>query len=276
LLTSVPALLAILITIPAGRFFSSKAKRMPLVSASLFLSRLGYLLVAFVPLLPVENKGAVLVWLLIAFTAPAHFFGVGWNSMMADVVPEADRARVFALRNMLGAVAITVGTLAAGWWLERVRFAANYQALYVAGFAASMVSIYYIMRLRVPDSVVAPLTETSMPRGVRIESVRMAFSSHADFVRIVVNTLAHGLGIWLVAPLYVLYYVRTLGATEGWLGINGMIGGLTPVLGYYLWRRGVWRWGENRVLKYTIVLVGLFPCWSVFRRHLAWCWCGRR
>jgi MFS family permease len=259
LLSSIPALLAILITIPAGRYFSRRAKRMPVVIGTLFVHRLGFLLAAFVPFLPVEDKGTVLVWLLIAFSAPAHFFGVGWNSMMADVVPEASRARVFAVRNMLVAAVVTVGTFAAGIWLERVRFAANYQILYVAGFAASMVSIYYIAKIRAPDSLVVAAPVERVPLSERARRARQAFADQPDFSRLVVNTLAHGLGLWMIGPLYVLYYVRELGATEGWLGINGTVASLTPLIGFYLWQRGVHRWGENRALKSTIVLVGLYP-----------------
>ncbi len=220
LLTSVPALLAVLITIPAGRLFSRRARRMPLITWSLFLHRFGFLLAAFVPLLAVADKGAVLIWLLIVFSAPAHIFGVGWTSMMADVVPEADRARVVAVRNTLVAVAVTVGTLAAAWWLERIQFAINYQVLYIVGFAASMVSIYYVVRMRVPDSVVRPVSPAGANGQTRMQRTRQAFAAEPDFQRIVTNTLLHGLGVWMVAPLYVLYYVRTLGAEEGWLGIN--------------------------------------------------------
>lgn len=83
--------------------------------------------------------------------------------------------------------------------------------------------------------------------------------AHPDFMRMVVNTLLHGIGLWMIAPLYVLYFVRVLGATEGWLGLNGMLGNLTPVLGYYVWQRVIVRWGENRVLKWSIILVGVYP-----------------
>lgn len=53
--------------------------------------------------------------------------------------------------------------------------------------------------------------------------------------------------------------MRGLGANEGWLGLHGMLANLTPVLGYYLWQRAIERWGENPILKWTIVLVGLYP-----------------
>jgi MFS family permease len=59
--------------------------------------------------------------------------------------------------------------------------------------------------------------------------------------------------------LYVLYFVRTLGANEGWLGLNSTLGNLTPAIGYYLWQRGIVRWGEKHVLIWTITFVGLYP-----------------
>ena len=258
-LSSIPALLALLITIPVGQLLGRMARRMPWMVWSLFLYRLGYLLVVFVPFLPIPAKGTVLVWLLIAFTAPAQVFGVAWTAMLADVIPETMRVRVFAVRNILVAVAATAAIFLAGRWLENAPYPTNYQVMYFIGFAASMVSIYYIARMKVPDS--------TMPAGgarpVGLRSLWLAWKEalahEPDFVRLIGNTLAHGAGLWMIGPLYVLYFVKTLGATEGWLGLNGTLGNLTPVIGYMLWQRAIMRWGDNRVLKWTISFVGVYP-----------------
>jgi len=80
--------------------------------------------VPFLPI-PIEQKGTVLVWLLVLFNTPAQFFTVGWNAMLADVVPEVRRANVFAVRYATSAIAITGGVFAAGIWLGHARFPAN-------------------------------------------------------------------------------------------------------------------------------------------------------
>jgi len=260
LLSSIPALLALLVTIPSGQILNRRAQRMPLVIQSLFIHRLGFLLVALIPWVPIAQKGTVLVWLLIAFSIPAHFFSVGWNSMLADLIPETNRAQVFAIRNILAAAAVTSGTFLAGWWLERSVFPLNYQVVYVIGFTAALISIYYILKLRVPDSLVPP---ASPRQPVSFRSLWSGFQQVAthqpDFVRLVVNTLAHNIGPWMIGPLYILYYMRVLGATEGWVGLNGMLGNLAAAIGYYWWQRAIRRWGENRVLKWTISVIGLYP-----------------
>lgn len=267
LLSSLPALMALLVTIPSGHFLSRRTQVMPWLIRSLLLHRLGFLLVVLIPWLPFAAKGSALVWLLVLFTIPAHFFGVGWNSMLADAIPEVERTKVFAIRNGVSAIALTGGIYLAGLWLEYGSFPWNYQILYAAGFATSLLSIFYIRKLRVPDQLSARI-ETPDPTRSRLSvseivgrwsSTADKFRGHADFMRIVINTLLHGIGLWMVAPLYVIYFVRELGANEGWLGLNGMLGNLTPVLGYYLWQRAIERWGENPILKWTIVLVGVYP-----------------
>jgi len=259
LLSSIPALLAIVVTIPAGEFFRRQSRRMPYINWSLFIHRLGFLLAVFIPLAPGLPRGTLLIWLLIVFTAPAHFFGVGWNSMLADVIPETERAGVFATRNTLAAIVMTGGIFAAGWWLERAAFPVNYQVMYLVGVVGALLSSYYILKVQAPDSIVPKTSSQTVSLGALWSGARKAFTEHKDFTRIVVNTLLHGMGLWMVGPLYVLYFVRQLGAAEGWLGLNGTVGNLAPILGYVLWRRAIQRWGENRVLKWTITVVGFYP-----------------
>ncbi len=260
LLSSIPALITLLITIPAGQFLNRRARRMPWVIGSLALARIGYLMVALIPFLHRPDAGTLVVWTLIGLSAPAAFFGVGWNSMLADVVPEAKRARLFAVRNIVLAIVVTAGTFIAGRWLSLAHFPWNYQLVYLVGFFGSVLSTIYIMQMRVPDSpVVAASTPASLsPRALWLGG-RDAFRQEPDFTRIVINTLAHGIGLWMVGPVYVLYYVRQLGASDGWIGTNAMVANLTPIIGYYFWQRVIaWR-GEKWVLRLTISLIGLYP-----------------
>lgn len=259
LLSSIPALLALLITIPSGQFLNRRAKRMPWVTATLALARIGYLLVALIPFFGFAQPGTAVVWTLILLTAPASFFGVGWNSMLADVVPERARARLFAARNIILAVVVTAGTFLAGRWLAISHFPSNYQVMYLVGFAGAALSTLYIALMRVPDSVVAPPSTQRITPAALLRGAVDAFRHQPDFTRIVGSTLAHGMGLWMIGPVYVLYYVRQLGASDGWIGANATIANLTPILGYYVWQRIVARRGENWVLRLTISLIGLYP-----------------
>lgn len=260
LLSSIPALLAVLVLIPAGQILGKRARRMPLVNWTLLIHRMAFLLVALVPFVSGIPHGTAVIWLLIASAPPAHFFSIGWNSMLADVLPENRRARVFAIRSILNGIAVTAGIYAFGLWLEYAAFPINYQAMYIIGWALSMLSMYYIVRMRVPDSLVPPAADRQ-PGSEQALRRRLAatISSNPDFLRIIVNTFLTNVTIWMIGPLYILFYVRQLGATDGWIGLNGTLASLTPIAGHYLWQRLVGRWGEKKILQWAVFCIPLYP-----------------
>jgi len=127
LLTSLPSLIAIAISIPAGRFLQARARRKPWIAGSLLMHRAGFLLVALVPLLKLAglNQGTALVALLIVISTPAHFFNVGWIPLLADVIPVERRAAVFAGRNITANATTSVAVFLFGLWLKDTTFPVN-------------------------------------------------------------------------------------------------------------------------------------------------------
>jgi MFS family permease len=271
-LSSIPSLLAVVLLIPAARFLETKSYRTPWVWGSLFVARLGYGLVALFPWFVAAHQAEAMVWLLIAISVPSTFFSAGFSPLLADIVPERDRARVFANRNIIASAGVALLTLAAGRWLEgaaQTRWAAfpvNYQILYIVGFLGSMVSMAYLLRIRVPASKVIrgqPRPRTGKPSMAQL---KFMFRENRDFVRIVLNTLVFDLGAWLVGPLYIILFVRELGASDSWIGLNSTLANVGVVVGYALWRRWIRKLGYSRTLLISIplgasyaFLVALFP-----------------
>jgi len=270
LLTSIPALMAVLVSLPAGRFLNAKARRKPWILGSLLLYRSVFLLVAFLPFikLPETTLAALVIGLIVSFSSLAHFFNVGWIPLLSDVVPEGKRAAVFSARNIIYNLSMSVCGFLFGLWLEKILFPINYQIMYAFGFITSLLSLYFLLKVQVPDSIVKsrsqePIKNTNSWDPHRFRQTWIEFkqvvSTHNGFVRITIDTLLHGIGIWMVGPLYILHYVRDLGATEAWLGLNGTILTMTTILGFAFWRWLMVRWGEPFTLKRTILWVGFYP-----------------
>lgn len=264
LLTSIPAMIAVLVSIPAGQFLQKQTRRTPWVFGSLMIHRAGYMLVALAPWvkLPGVEPGLLVVLILVINTLPAHFFNVGWIPLLADIVPEQRRAAVFAARNITNQATVSLVVFLCGQWLSHVAFPINYQALYFFGFLTSMVSMILLFKLQVPDSHLPEIPKVEQPRRHTLadlaQSGRAALSGEPAFLRITVNTLLHGVGIWMAAPLYTLYFVRALDASDAWLGLNGTLASLGTIAGYSFWRWRMTGWGEPVTLKRTIVLAGLY------------------
>lgn len=261
LLASLPALMAILVTIPAGAFLNkARGSTVRALTWTLFANRIGYVLAALVPVLAVGHPSLLAIGIFVVFSAPGHFYNVGWNALLADVTPEHWRAKVFARRSIILSVVSTVSVFVSGRWLSYAPFPQSYQVLYLVGFVAALVSLYYVNKLRPLPREADGLGEPQV-FSLRNEAADLACKLRAEpqFVRIVINTLAHGMGVWLAGPVYVLFYVRTLHAQEAWLGVNGMVATLAPVMGFYLWQRIIGVRGERWVLRLTIMLLWLYP-----------------
>ena len=144
-----------LVSFPAGQFLQRRTRRMPWILGSLALYRAGFLLVALTPLIHIAglSQGTLVVILLVATSAPAQFFNVGFLPMLATIIPEDKRAAVFTARNMVVNASLSLCVFLIGQWLSRVSFPINYQVMYVFGFLTSLLSLFFLVKLQVPDSV---------------------------------------------------------------------------------------------------------------------------
>jgi len=268
-LSSIPALIAVFLLVPSARLLERKTQRAPWIWGSLFLARLGYGLLAMLPWLISGQRAEATVGLLIAISIPSTFFTAGFNPLLADVVPERDRARVFANRNIIAGLTVAVLTFLAGRWLEAAThirwaaFPANFQVMYIIGFVGAVASSIYLLKIRVPEN---KIVERPPRQKVSLAQFRTMFGQNRSFVRIILNTLLFGFGEWLIAPLYIIFFLKHLNATDGWVGLNSTLANIGAIIGYALWQRLIYKWGDARTLLTTIplsasyaFLVGLFP-----------------
>ena len=265
LLTSIPALMAVLVSIPSGRFLQTRRQAKPWILWALTIYRSGFLLVALLPWLALTHLplGTQVIFVLVIFTIPAHFFNVGFIPMLAEVTPEERRAAVFSARNIVYNASLTVTVFLFGQWLNWARFPLNYQVMYIFGFLTSLMSIYNLIRVKAPDRLVAPPEpRQSHSLGERLHLARQSIAAHPEIFRIATNTFMYGMGVWGASALYILYFVRVLNASDAWIGLQGTVASACTILGYALFRWGIGRWGESKVLRCTIVCMGLYPLLS--------------
>jgi MFS family permease len=196
--------------------------------------------------------------------------------MLADIIPERDRARVFANRNIILSAATAVATFTASWWLDQaahIRWAAfptNYQIVYFFGAVGALMSVFYLFKVKAPPSKVIRRQKQFKIGKVTLPKVKAAFrqmrTGNREFVRLTLHTLIFNLGAWLVMPLYIIFFVRELNASDGWIGLNSTLANLGVIVGYLVWRRSIHRLGNYRALLISIplsasyaFLVSFFP-----------------
>lgn len=263
LLTSAAALVNALTSIPFAMMLQRKSRRWPWVVGSLYAFRIGHLALVLIPFLPAYRAEAI-VALLLLVNVPVALFNAGWLPMFADVVPIERRARLFSQRNMTLGVGIMATTFVMGRWLDAAPFPLNYQLMFALAVVTSLLSTVYVARMVVPDSVV-PQQPERRPRPT-IAGLRAAIAGNRPFVNITLNTLVFNIAFWMAQPLQPIYFVRDLGASDGWLGIwLGLTSG-GALIGNLVWPRLMDKHGFGWVLVRAAALsaayyfaIGLVP-----------------
>ncbi len=258
LLSSLPALIAVVLFLLAARILERQRRYGPFIVWSLFGSRIGYLLIALLPLVLPRGLPEATTFVLIAMAAPAVLFATGWNPLLADVVPEHLRANVFAWRSILSSGTIALLTYVAGLLLDRGVFPQNFQWLYLVGLAGGLLSVYLVSRIEIPDTDPAqvPLLHQRVPL---VQGVREGLGESPQFARLAINTFVYNLGIWMLAPLFIVFFVQELGALDSWVGLYTTVIHIAIVVGYWAWRRISVGIGDFPSLLVALPVTTAFP-----------------
>jgi MFS family permease len=255
LLSSLPSLFVILLRLPAAQLVEGSSNPVRLISSSLLGTRSFYLLLGLLPFLRLAHESAVFVALVILMGLPAVLANAGWDTLFAEVVPQRDRATVVGMRNTLASIIGVIVVLVGGKWLDWVPFPWNYQSIFLLAFAGAMVSTHHVSRIEIPRS-----SRERQDRGrLRWEDVRSFLSGGTGFGALTAATFVYTFAMTLPSPLYSIYFVKYLQASDGWIGLRSTILSLTPILAYRLWPKLVQHWGDRAVLLLCAPLTVILP-----------------
>jgi MFS family permease len=257
--TSLPALVNVIFQIPAARLVERASDTRKVLLLSGLLMRLPVFIVALAPLFPERMRAGAVIYITALGTIPAAVGTVSFTAMFADVIAPPDRARVVSLRNALLAAATMLTVLMTGQALDLLPFPGGYQLVFALSFAASLVSLYYLGRLAIPESdATRPNPAPSGERlGVR-RSVRRVLAQR-DYLRFALGSFLYHWGLYFPVPLYAIYRVRTLGISEGWIGALSTLESAVTIVVYYALGKVAQRRGSRSVLLLGILLVCFFP-----------------
>lgn len=258
LMTSIPALITMLGMIPASAMVERRSQRWPLLLRSLLITRILIFPVVIIPwVVPHQYQAVAFVTLLCIRFIPILPFSAGFDSALADLVPPWLRAQVFSWRSILATAAVIVSLMAIRPWLELVVFPLNYQVVYLVGGLGGLLSQRWLSRIRVPESV--PNVPRSARQAVSLRDMRRLIAERPDFRKMLINSLVANAGAYLAGPLYILYYVRQLNASDGWIASMTLAANVAAIVGLMVWRRLLPRLGESLTLRTTFPIAGLLP-----------------
>jgi MFS family permease len=167
--------------------------------------------------------------------------------MFGRAVRAEERPHVISTRNVLVGISGIAVAFFGGKFLELVEFPYNYSILFSVSFAASLLSNYYLGRIRLPATEppheASPITQARSARQV-ITMLR----ANQRYVYFALSQFVFHWGVFFAVPLYSIYWVRNLGVGESWVGIYRMVESAASIIAFPLWARFTSRRGNRRTL----------------------------
>jgi MFS family permease len=218
---------------PGAKLVEHVGRRKPVViwSGGIF-GRLALLALALIPVFVSQPAIAIVAIILIdslrAFSF--NFANPGWTSMVADIVPESMRARVFSNRNIaMGVAALIVGPLA-GWLISNTNTAfdfptTGFQIVFLCAFLFGMVSTFSFSRIAEPE----PAAEH---RGAHQRGdLRRVLKASSAFRGLIISSFVWNLSLQIAAPFFSVYLVTEFQATATIIGMTVGVFGLFALFG---------------------------------------------
>ena len=271
LMTSLGSLTATLALLPGAILVERIHRRKPIVLVS--GGGIGRGVIFFIALVPLLFSGPAAVYTIIALKVlgdtGANLGFPAWTSLAADVVPLTWRGRYFATRNVVMSIAGMVVTFLAGQFITHSAKLQGYQIAMMAAFVISLFGIYCYSRLQdAPAPIISSTTPTSVPT-YSLASIRQTFKEDPNFLRYCIFGIVWNIALSSAGPFFNPYLVQNLNSTPAFIGTLSVVASLASIPAMRWFGRLADRWGPNRVMQVTGLLIPLLPLAWVFTTQ-AW------
>lgn len=259
LLTAMPGITGLILSLLVGRFLQTRRNVVPWFSLARLMVISAYALTGLVPFL-VPDQAVVTSILVIwaAATLPQTMVAVGFSVVMNAVAGPGGRYDLMSKRWSIIGLTTAIAVAIVGQVLEVIGFPINYQIVFLALSMGGLFSFYFSSHLKIPDQVLAPRsTKRSLADGLK--SYIKLIRSETAFISFASRRFVYMFGITLATPLFPLYYVREVNASDAAIGWISTAQTAVVMIGYLYWPRQTKRRGSRFVLLATTFAVSLFP-----------------
>lgn len=287
LITALPALVSLLVTLPAGQWVG-RHNLTPAVFWTSIGQRLLYVLLIPVSLLlaPTLQLWSIILLTLVC-SIPGTALAIGFNALLAEAVPPAYRGEVVGRRNALLALTMTASSILSGQLLRLLPIEVGYPLVFAFGSVGAIVSSYHLWRVRLetprsqrifeglplPDaervskSSLIPDAPLSRPFAMRMLLRRPGTAS----LRVTVAPLRTRYGLFILAlfsfhfaqyipiSLFPIFWVREARLSDGTISILNATFYLVMLLASLRLGRLTRRFGNRRLMIMGCFALSAYP-----------------
>ena len=228
---------------------------------SMILSRILWLLVPIVLILPGNQLAAFMIIIFIIFFLNG-LRNPAWTSMMGDIVPQNIRGAYFGKRNMIAGIAGILSLMASGLIVEYLGF--NW--LFFLAAAIGLVSIFFF--LDVTDPGMKKKFEYRHTINLDISRIKNSIRKNPDFFWFTSYMVMISFAIAIASPFYTVKMLKTLDIGYVWYAAVITIDALVAIFSQPYWGKFIDRYGDKAILAITGAAICFIPFAWIFANNI--------
>jgi MFS family permease len=250
LISSLPPLMALLMTIPAAILLNRAHAQKKLVAMSVLLARLTFILIITLVYLP---SAAFQAWAFLAVIAlmsvPNTVANIGWQTLIGGLVTNSRRGAFFSDRNRLLTMVGLVSTLLIGILMKDASDSIiAYQVLFAIAFCFGLAEVFLLMKHEEePVKIEGPIAKKKL--------MDWSIFQHSSYVWFLVGALFFNFAWQMAWGIFNIYHVRVVGATIFWISMFSVGNMLMQILTFPLWKK--WAERKSNVLVFVWAAIGM-------------------
>ena len=259
LLTAIPGLAGFLLAVPYGHFLQGRRNAVPWYSRGRVFGQLSIAAIGLALfVVPIDQAVPVILAIVAISTLFGSFANLSFYVVMDGLAGRHGRYELMGRRWGMKGAATAVSLAVVGLILGRAPFPASYEVVFLATSAFALLAFRYARTFRIPDNPHVAVAGTT-PVGQRFRAFLGELLEQRRFLAYLGRHTVLAFGFSMAVPLIPLYYVRELGATDGWIGLIGTVQATLTMAGYFLWRSPAKRRGGAWVLVPATLGMAAFP-----------------
>ena len=270
LLSSMPAVTGLLLSIPLGRFLQRQTNIVKWFSIARLFVIMCYALSGIISIfLPDQTVVSAILVLWAVATVPQVIVAITFSVVMNAVAGPNGRFELMTRRWSTMGITTTVFVLAIGRLLDKVVFPLNYQIMFIVLSLGGLLSFYFSSHISLAPTIPPQLSYGRKPIGTVVREYTDLIFKEKPYLSFLTKRFVFLTGSALATPLIPLYLVREVHASDGWISIITTAQTAILVIGYFVWTRQSRKRGTRNVLIWTSLGVSLYPL-AMALTHSTW------
>lgn len=263
LLNALPAVISLLLSIPAGLL----AKRMTIhrgIVLGAFFARATLIVLVFIPsLLPPEWQVPAVIILTVLLAIPNTMINICFGPVFMGGIPPEWRATVVGTRNAINAIISFVVTLICGQILTHLPYPLGYQVVFFIGFVGCAITIYTLGSIQnlFPAPVAEPAAHSAVGQPAHKNPLRSLLPSRdpagKHYLVVVLMLTIMNTAAYMAAPLIPQLTVNKLGLDDAIISIGSAVSNILVFIVSLMVARLTSRYGSRKLTAVGTALLCL-------------------